>query len=64
MSMDLITISLEIPSDNGPSLVVAMLPADTPGIEIRPFWNSSILQASESEEVIFNEVLVNEKLIS
>jgi len=63
-SMDLITVSLEIPSDNGPKLAVAMLPADTPGIEVRPFWKSSILEASESEEVVFNDVLVNEKLIS
>jgi len=63
-SMDLITVSLEIPSDDGPRLAVAMLPADTPGIEIRPFWNSPILGASESDEVVFNNVLVNEKLIS
>lgn len=63
-SMDLITLSIAVPSDNGPKLAVALLPADTAGIEIRPFWRSSILKASESEEVVFRDVHVNEKLIS
>lgn len=63
-SMDLITLSLTVPSEDGNKLAVALLPADTPGIEIKPFWRSSILKASESEEVIFNNVYVDEKLIS
>lgn len=63
-SMELITLSIRVPSPEGPRLAVALVPADTPGISVRPFWNSPILHAAESDEVVFDDVAVNEKMIS
>lgn len=63
-SMDLITLSIRVPSADGPKLAVALVPADTPGIHVRPFWKSPILKASESDEVVFDNVVVHEKMIS
>lgn len=63
-SMELITLSIRVPSADGSKLAVALIPADTPGIEVRKFWNSPILAAAESEEVVFDNVLVHEKMIS
>ena len=63
-SMELITLSIQVPSPDGPKLAVALVPADTPGISVRPFWNSPILRAAESDEVVFDDVAVNEKMIS
>jgi alkylation response protein AidB-like acyl-CoA dehydrogenase len=37
-----------------------MFPADTPGIERRPFWKSPILAGAESDEVVLHDVLVPE----
>lgn len=63
-SMELITLSLQVPSPDGPKLAVALIPADSPGISIKPFWQSPILRAAESDEVVFDDVVVNEKMIS
>lgn len=63
-SMELITLSIRVPSPEGPKLAVVLVPADTPGISVRPFWNSPILRAAESDEVVFDQVVVNEKMIS
>ncbi|MBN8739115.1 MAG: hypothetical protein BGP24_09895 [Lysobacterales bacterium 69-70] len=63
-SMELITLSLHVPSAGGPRLAVALLPADTPGIEVRPFWSAPVLRGAQSDEVVFNDVVVHEKMIS
>lgn len=63
-SMDLITFSLALPSADGEKLAVAIIPANTKGIEIKKFWNSTILAGAETEEVVFRDVEVNEKLLS
>ncbi len=63
-SMDLITVSIRVPSENGHRLAVALIPADSPGIRVQPFWSSQILKAAESDEVVFDDVVVNEKMIS
>ncbi|MFZ5635603.1 MAG: acyl-CoA dehydrogenase [Pseudomonadota bacterium] len=63
-SMDLITVSIRVPSADGFRLAVALIPADVAGIRIEPFWKSNILKAAESDEVVFEDVIVDEKMIS
>lgn len=57
-SMDLLTASISIPTEDGTGrqLAVAVIPKGTPGIEVRPFWNSPILAGAESDEVILHDV--------
>ena len=59
-SMDILTTSLLVPSEDGgsPQFALAVIPANTPGIECRPFWESSILAGAESNEVILTDVFV------
>ena len=38
----------------------SIIPADTPGIERRPFWQSPILAGAESDEVVLRDVIVPE----
>jgi alkylation response protein AidB-like acyl-CoA dehydrogenase len=65
-SMDLLTASVSIPnkSGDGSELAVIIIPASTPGIEIRPFWTNSVLAGAQSDEVILHDVKVPEELIS
>jgi alkylation response protein AidB-like acyl-CoA dehydrogenase len=64
-SMDLLTASLAVPRENGDGseLLVALIPASTPGIERRPFWNSPMLAGAESDEIVLNDVLVSNRLL-
>jgi alkylation response protein AidB-like acyl-CoA dehydrogenase len=64
-SMDLLTASLAVPSESGDGvdLLVALIPASTPGIELRPFWDSPMLAGAESDEVVLNDVFVSDKLL-
>ncbi len=65
-SMDFLTASVLVPSQSGSGgeLALVLIPANSPGIERRPFWNSSVLSGAESDEVILNQVLVPEECIS
>jgi alkylation response protein AidB-like acyl-CoA dehydrogenase len=59
-SMDLFAFSTPpLPGMNA-GLAAAIIPADTPGIERRPFWQSPILAGAESDEVILRDVSVPE----
>jgi alkylation response protein AidB-like acyl-CoA dehydrogenase len=60
-SMDLFTLSTPAPEGMDAMLAAAIIPADTPGIERRPFWQSPILAGAESDEVVLRDVLVPEK---
>ena len=60
-SMDLLTASVAFESEGG--FGVALIPATSPGIERRPFWNSPVLTGAESDEVILNDVVVPERLV-
>jgi alkylation response protein AidB-like acyl-CoA dehydrogenase len=64
-SMDVLTASVVIPGASGGAneLAVAMIPANDPRIERRPFWNSPYLAGAESDEVIVNGVEIPEELI-
>jgi alkylation response protein AidB-like acyl-CoA dehydrogenase len=58
-SMDLLTASFRIPA--GPragELAFATIPAQTPGIERRPFWECPALAGAESDEVVLHDVAV------
>ncbi|GIF14554.1 acyl-CoA dehydrogenase family protein [Actinoplanes teichomyceticus] len=62
-SMDLLTASVAVPGDDGESLAVLLIPADTPGISVHPFWSNPVLAAAESEEVRLEDVHVPEDLV-
>ena len=59
-SMDLFTISTPAIEGMDAGLAAVIIPADTPGIERREFWNSPILAGAESDEVVLNNVVVPE----
>ena len=56
-SMDLFTVSTPPLDGMDAGLAAAMLPADTPGIERHPFWNSPVLAGAESDEVVLRDVV-------
>jgi len=57
-SMDLLTASIRLPAEDGSreQLAVALIPAGSPGMHVRPFWNTNILAGAESDEVVLQEV--------
>jgi alkylation response protein AidB-like acyl-CoA dehydrogenase len=59
-SMDFLTASVVLPGGLPPRLALLVLPADTPGISRRPFWNNWVLAGAESEEVVLEGVFVPE----
>jgi alkylation response protein AidB-like acyl-CoA dehydrogenase len=65
-SMDLLCVSMLLSSrsTDSPELVLATLPANTPGIGCRPFWTSPILAGAESDEVVLNSVVVPDECLS
>jgi alkylation response protein AidB-like acyl-CoA dehydrogenase len=63
-SMDILTASfMLIDGDNRERIALAMIPASSPGLERRPFWNSWVLAGAESDEVILKDVEVEERAI-
>ncbi|MGH3657280.1 MAG: acyl-CoA dehydrogenase family protein [Micromonosporaceae bacterium] len=63
-SMDLITASVALREpDGGETLGVALIPAASEGITVRPFWRSGVLTGAESDEVVLTDVLVDENLM-
>ena len=64
-SMNLLTASLMIPTEGGePELAIATIPAETAGIQCRPFWKSPILAGAESDEIVLENVSVPSMLVS
>jgi alkylation response protein AidB-like acyl-CoA dehydrogenase len=57
-SMDLFTVSTPPLEGMDAGLAAVIIPADTPGLERRPFWQSPILAGAESDEVILRDVCV------
>ncbi|MEW1599505.1 acyl-CoA dehydrogenase family protein [Streptomyces sp. NPDC093808] len=63
-SMNLLTASVALPGDDGtPQLAIALIPADAPGVSVRPFWGSPILAGAESDEVVLEDVEVPAELL-
>jgi alkylation response protein AidB-like acyl-CoA dehydrogenase len=57
-SMDLFTASTPALPGMDADLACVVVPADTPGLERRPFWRSPILAGAESDEVVLRDVVV------
>lgn len=58
-SMDLLTASVSVPLPDGSvGMGLLMLPADTPGVSVHPFWSTFVLAGTESHEVRLTDVLV------
>lgn len=58
-SMDLLTASVGVEQEDGSvAMGLLMLPADTPGISVHPFWSTFALAGAESNEVRLTDVLV------
>lgn len=64
-SMDLLTASVTLPRQDGSGeqMAVALIPKATPGLQVRPFWNSFVLAGAESEEVVLQDVEVKPDLV-
>jgi alkylation response protein AidB-like acyl-CoA dehydrogenase len=63
-SMDLLTASVALAGPDGATeMGFLMLPADTPGITVRPFWSSFALAGAESDEVQLKDVFVTDAQI-
>ncbi|MFJ9343569.1 acyl-CoA dehydrogenase family protein [Streptomyces sp. NPDC101733] len=64
-SMSLLTASVAIHGDDDaePELALALVPADTPGISVHPFWASDLLAGAESDEVRLQDVFVPKEMV-
>jgi len=64
-SMDLLTASVTVPrlDGDGTQLAVALIPAESEGIEVSPFWSSFALAGAESDQVSLTDVLVPAELL-
>jgi len=62
-SMHILTASVAVPRPNGGGSrrAVAVVPADTPGLDRKPFWSSTILRGAESEELSLTDVLISDE---
>ncbi|MFC7310218.1 acyl-CoA dehydrogenase [Streptomyces monticola] len=63
-SMDLLSASVSVPGADGEAETVLMLiPANTPGVSVHPFWQSDVLAGAESDEVRLTDVFVDDRLL-
>lgn len=63
-SMNLLTASVGMQRDDGSvDMGFLLLPADTPGISVHPFWSSFALAGAESDEVRLTDVHVTDAQI-
>ncbi|HET6357792.1 acyl-CoA dehydrogenase family protein [Streptomyces sp.] len=63
-SMDLLTASVALPTDDGGTqMAVLLLPRQTEGISVHPFWASQALAGAESDEIRLTDVFVDEQLL-
>jgi alkylation response protein AidB-like acyl-CoA dehydrogenase len=63
-SMNLLTASVAIHPEQGPAeLALALVPADAPGLTVRPFWGNALLAGAESDEVRLEDVYVPEEMV-
>jgi alkylation response protein AidB-like acyl-CoA dehydrogenase len=63
-SMDLLTASVALPVDGGGTeAAVLLVPRQTEGISVHPFWTSWALAGAESDEVRLTDVFIDEQLL-
>ncbi|MEV4440690.1 acyl-CoA dehydrogenase family protein [Streptomyces sp. NPDC049577] len=63
-SMDLLFATVRLRRDDGERCAVAVVPASSPGLSVRPFWKSEVLAGAESDELVLEEVFVPERLVT
>jgi alkylation response protein AidB-like acyl-CoA dehydrogenase len=63
-SMDLLTASATVEDETGSagSTAVLLIPAQSSGIDRRPFWSNWVLAGAESDEVVLTDVKVPDSL--
>jgi alkylation response protein AidB-like acyl-CoA dehydrogenase len=61
-SMNLLTASVTIDDDAGGRYAILLIPAESPGIERRPFWKNFVLAGAESDEIVLRDVFVPDRL--
>jgi len=67
--MDLLTASAALPAEDGAAkgsgteMAVLLIPKETPGIEVHPFWTTWALAGAESDEVRLTDVFVDEQVM-
>lgn len=63
-SMDLLSASVAVPkAEGGTETVVMLVPAETEGLSVHPFWHSNVLAGAESDEVRMTDVFVDDRLL-
>ncbi|MCF3964334.1 acyl-CoA dehydrogenase family protein [Streptomyces fuscigenes] len=63
-SMDLLTASVVLPGEDGVErLAVAVVPAGTPGLEVRPFWGTPVLAGAESDQIVLTDVALDPEMV-
>lgn len=62
-SMDLLTASFSRAGEHGEELMIALIPANAPGISHHPFWGNSALAAAQSQALRLEDVYVSDKMI-
>ena len=65
-TMDILTASIVIEGGSAgqeDELAIALISAKLPGIDVSPFWGTSVLAGAESEAVTLTEVAVEEDLV-
>ncbi|KAA0942488.1 MULTISPECIES: acyl-CoA dehydrogenase family protein [Streptomyces] len=65
-SMDLLTASVALPAADGAGpgeTAVLLVPRQTDGLSVHPFWSSWALAGAESDEIRLTDVLVDEQQV-
>ncbi|MFI5618018.1 acyl-CoA dehydrogenase family protein [Streptomyces sp. NPDC051567] len=63
-SMDLLTASVALADETGTErLAIALIPAKTPGVEVRPFWGTPVLAGAESDRVVLTDVELDPEMV-
>ena len=63
-SMNLLTASAMLRAEDGTrSLAILLVPSDSAGISLHPFWSSQILAGAQSDEIRLTDVHVPEHLV-
>ena len=63
-SMDFLSCGVSVEADDGTRRrAIGLVPADSAGIERRPFWKSHVLAGAESDEVILTDVHVPDDFV-
>jgi alkylation response protein AidB-like acyl-CoA dehydrogenase len=63
-SMNLLTASVALPTDTGETqMAVLLVPRETPGLTVHPFWSTWALAGAESDEVRLTDVFIDQQLM-